>query len=93
MGRAGLLAALPGGVPPREKGQQVNRITEATQARNVIGLVKGEERYLFVYTDDRRVDLLRKFAAFALDPGLSFTWLDAANCSREVRRQHEEKTA
>ena len=71
------------------------RIQTVTQDINVLALVKGEERYIFLYDDNRRADTLRTLGRFASDPDLSFTWYDAAVLSQKVRRasQEQEKTS
>ena len=40
---------------------------------NIIALVKGKERYVFLYGDSQRAKLLRTLGRFALNPELSFT--------------------
>jgi hypothetical protein len=52
---------------------------------NVLALVKGEERYIFLYDDERRVETLRMLGRYAADPQLSFTWYDAAVMSKRIR--------
>ena len=52
---------------------------------NVLALVKGTERYVFLYDDAHRADTLRTFGRYASDPELSFTWYDAACLARKVR--------
>lgn len=53
---------------------------------NVLALVKGNERYVFLFDDDNRVEMLRQFGRFAANPDLSFTWYDAAVMSQKVRQ-------
>ncbi|MFO0912302.1 MAG: hypothetical protein U0795_05070 [Pirellulales bacterium] len=53
---------------------------------NVLALVKGNERYIFLYDDRNRAQLLRVLGRFASSPDLSFTWYDAAVLSQKVRR-------
>jgi len=53
---------------------------------NVLALVKGEERYIFLYDDAHRADCLRQLGRFASNPELSFTWFDAAVLSQKVRQ-------
>jgi len=53
---------------------------------NVLALVKGDERYVFLYEDDRRAETLRTLGRFASNPDLSFTWYDAAILSQKIRR-------
>jgi hypothetical protein len=59
---------------------------------NVLALVKGKERYLFLYTDTQQAEALRALGRCASNPELSFTWYDAAVLSRRLRneaKQHE----
>jgi len=58
---------------------------EAPADRNVIALVKGVERYIFIFTDENRVEVLRQLGRFAMNPELSFDWYDAAVLSQKVR--------
>ena len=56
------------------------------QGINVLALLKGEERYVFLY-DDRSTDqVLQTLGRYAADPELSFTWYDAAVLSQRVRQ-------
>ncbi len=57
---------------------------------NVLALVKGEERYVFLYDDSSRAEALRTLGRFASDPELSMTWYDAAVLSQKVRQTEEE---
>ncbi len=52
---------------------------------NVLALIKGEERYIFLYDDSNRTETLRMLGRFAADPQLSFSWYDAAVMSKKVR--------
>ena len=52
---------------------------------NVLALVKGRERYIFLYEDSQRAEALRALGRFASNPELSFTWYDAAVLSQKVR--------
>ncbi len=58
-----------------------------TEEINVLALVKGEERYVFLFSDNRRAEALRTLGRFASNPELSFTWYDAAVLSQKVRQQ------
>ena len=62
----------------------MNRI-EATTDLNVIALVKCAERYIFIYTDENRVEVLRQLGRFAMNPELSLNWYDAAVLSQRIR--------
>lgn len=52
---------------------------------NVLAMMKGEERYIFLYNDENRVEMLRTLGRYAADPQLSFSWYDAAVMSKKVR--------
>jgi hypothetical protein len=54
---------------------------------NVLALVKGAEHYVFVY-DDRSADaLVAALRDLAAEPGVSFTWFDAAVLTEKAREQ------
>ncbi len=55
------------------------------QEINVLALVKGEERYVFLYNDENRVETLRLLGRYAANPELSFSWYDAAVMSKKIR--------
>jgi hypothetical protein len=63
-----------------------------SQDINVLALVKGEERYVFLYDDDSRAEALRVLGRYASNPELSFTWYDAAVLSQKIR-QESQKTS
>jgi len=52
---------------------------------NVLALVKGEEKFIFLYDDANRTETLRTLGRFAADPELDFTWYDAAVLSKRIR--------
>lgn len=52
---------------------------------NVLALVKGEERFIFLFDDGNRDTTLRQLAHFAADPEIDFSWYDAAMLSRKIR--------
>lgn len=56
------------------------------QEINVLALVKGEEKYIFLFDDTRRTETLRMLGRFAADPELSFSWYDAAVLGQKVRQ-------
>ena len=64
-----------------------------TQDINVVALVKGKERYIFLYDDTQRAETLRTLGRFASDPDLSFSWYDAAVLSQKVRRTAQQQEA
>lgn len=61
-----------------------------TQDINVLALVKGSERYIFLYDDERRAEALRTLGKFASNPELSFTWYDAAVLSQKIRQTAQQ---
>ena len=62
-----------------------------SQDVNVVALVKGEERYLFLFNDEQKGETLRTLGKYASDPDLSFSWYDAAVLSQKVRRAVRKK--
>ena len=57
---------------------------------NVLALVKGSERYVFLYDDASRAETLRTLGRFASNPELSFTWYDAAVLSQKIRQESQQ---
>jgi hypothetical protein len=57
---------------------------------NVLALVKGEERYIFLFDDTHRTEALRTLGRFASNPELSFSWYDAAVLSQRIRQNAEQ---
>lgn len=53
--------------------------------KNVMALVKGNERYLFVFDEAGKAETLRTFGRFASNTELSFSWYDAAFLSKKIR--------
>ena len=54
---------------------------------NVLALIKGNERYVFVYDDQSRQPLIDALRDQAADPRLGFTWFDAALLTEKAREQ------
>ena len=61
------------------------------QEINVLALVKGNERYVFLYDDEHRGETLLALGRFASSPELSFTWYDAAVLSQKVRQSAQRQ--
>ena len=57
---------------------------------NMLALVKGEEKYVFLFDDKNQSETLRQLGKYASDPELSFTWYDAAVLSQKIRAAGEE---
>jgi hypothetical protein len=60
---------------------------------NVLALVKGAERYVFLYNDSSRAATLRVLGRFASNPDLSFSWYDAAVLSQKIRQETQPAPA
>ena len=58
---------------------------------NVLALVKGAERYVFLYDDSSHAETLRVLGRYASNPELSFTWYDAAVLSQRIRQETKAK--
>ena len=56
---------------------------------NVLALVKGDERYVFLYDDSSRAEALRTLGRYASNSELSFTWYDAAVLSQRIRQESQ----
>ena len=54
---------------------------------NILALIKGQERYVFVYDDESRPELIDNFRDCAADPSQSFNWFDAAVLTEKAREQ------
>ena len=61
-----------------------------SQDINVLALVKGSERYVFLYDDSSRAETLRILGRYASNPDLSFTWYDAAVLSQKIRHESQK---
>jgi len=62
-----------------------NRFAEHETDISVMALVKGDERYVFLFDDENRTETLRQLGRFASNESLTFTWYDAAIMSQKVR--------
>jgi hypothetical protein len=54
---------------------------------NVLALIKGSERYVYVYDEGSRATLLEAFRTQAADPNLSLNWFDAAVLTQKADQQ------
>ena len=59
------------------------------QAVNVLALVRGEHRFVFLYDDNGVDTMLGTLSEYASDPELEFTWHDAAVMAQRVRAMLE----
>jgi hypothetical protein len=58
---------------------------------NVLALIKGKERYIFLYDDSQRAETLRMLGRHASNPELSFSWYDAAVLSQKNRQEERQQ--
>lgn len=58
---------------------------------NVLALVKGKERYLYLFEDSQQAEALRALGRHASNPELSFTWYDAAVLSKRIRKEAQKQ--
>jgi hypothetical protein len=56
---------------------------------NVLALVKGEEKYVYVYDDGSRDSLIEAFHLHAAEPDLNLNWFDAAVLTQKAEEQAE----
>ena len=57
---------------------------------NVLALVKGEERFVFVYDDTSREILIETMREMAGRPDSGFTWFDVLVLTKKAREQSAE---
>lgn len=55
------------------------------------GLQRAGERYIWLWTEDRKSDMQRSLGRFATCEDLSFTWWDAACIAKQMRELYEQK--
>lgn len=54
---------------------------------NVLALIKGDERYVYVYDDASHLPLLDAIEEQAADDRLSLNWFDAVVLAQKAREQ------
>ncbi|GIW82963.1 MAG: hypothetical protein KatS3mg105_4770 [Gemmatales bacterium] len=59
---------------------------------NILALVKGNERFVYVFNDSSRQQLIDVFRDHAANPDLSFSWFDAAVLTEKTREQAVVRT-
>jgi hypothetical protein len=60
---------------------------------NILALVKGAERYIFVYDDESRAKLIDTIRDLAANPHMSLSWFDANVLTRKAREQENVEPA
>ena len=54
---------------------------------NLITLIRGNDRYAWIYDDESTSELLRDIGRTASNPMLNFTWYDAEKLSQVVQER------
>jgi hypothetical protein len=68
-----------------------NRLSLEGLGMKALALKKGREKYIFLYTNDYRSQLIEILGTFAENSELSFTDYDAAFLSSRIRKIYEEE--
>jgi hypothetical protein len=61
-----------------------------THEYNVLALIKGDERFIFVYDDDSKGALIDDIRHKAADPAVALNWFDAAVLTARIRNPAAE---
>jgi hypothetical protein len=51
---------------------------------NIVCLVKGEQKYIWLFTDSQRAETLLSIGKMASNPEVDFNWYDAARLRKQV---------
>jgi hypothetical protein len=57
---------------------------------SVLALIRGNERFVYVYDDESREELVEAIRAQAASPAVSLTWYDAAVLTERARRPAQD---
>lgn len=57
---------------------------------SVLALIRGKERFVYVYDDESREELIEAIRAQAADPTVSLSWYDAAVLVERARQQADD---
>jgi hypothetical protein len=57
---------------------------------SVLALIRGKERFVYVYDDDSREMLVEVIRAQAASPAVSLSWYDAAVLTERARKQAQD---
>jgi hypothetical protein len=83
-----MLSQQPVGRPPARCRMEICLVNDDI---NVLALIKGKERYIFLYDDSQRAETLRMLGRHASNPELSFSWYDAAVLSQKIRQEERQQ--
>jgi hypothetical protein len=70
-----------------EAGNHAARRSAMASEVNVLALVKGAERYVYLYDDDSNTQLIDAFRDQAANPHLSLSWFDAMVLTKKAQEQ------
>jgi hypothetical protein len=57
---------------------------------SVLALIRGNERFVYVYDDESFEGLIEAIRTQAADPGVSLSWYDAAVLAERARQQAQD---
>jgi hypothetical protein len=57
---------------------------------SVLALIRGRERFVYVYDDESRDQLIEVIRAQAASPAISLSWYDAAVLTERARQQSQD---
>ena len=57
---------------------------------SVLALIRGKERFVYVYDDESREALVEAICAQAASPAVSLSWYDAAVLTERARKQAQD---
>lgn len=70
-----------------------NRLPESKPSTDeyidVLIFVKGEHKWVFMWKESQRVELLRHMGRMAADKSLPFSWYDCAIVAKRIRESPE----
>ena len=56
---------------------------------NILALIKGQERYIFIYDDESRAQLIDTIRDYAADTQVNLSWFDAMVLTNKAREQED----
>lgn len=62
-------------------------MTRLPTETHILALVKGCERYIFLYSAETQCEALRTLGRWASNKELSLNWYDAAVLSQKIRQE------
>lgn len=55
-------------------------------AMNVVAMLKGAQRFVFIFDDESLPEAIQTAKRYAADPELPFSWYDAATVIKTMRK-------